>query len=127
MTRRPLLLLPLLLTIACASPSGGGPGAPNTIGMTDTLKFAPVSMTVARGTTVTFRNTTPIPHTVTDDPSKPTNPADATLPGGVQPWDSGNMDPGQTFTHTFDTPGEYRYFCVPHEVAGMVGTITVTP
>jgi plastocyanin len=125
MRRRSLVPALLLLSAACAAPSGGGGGGgaapPNTVGMTDTLKFAPASITVA------FRNTTPIPHTVTDDPGKPTNPADASLPAGAQPWDSGNLDPGQTYTYTFNTPGEYHYFCVPHEVAGMVGTITVTP
>jgi len=30
-----------------------------------------------------------------------------------------------TFTFTFDTPGEYRLYCIPHESLGMVGTIVV--
>ncbi len=33
---------------------------------------------------------------------------------------------GETYEHTFDVPGEYQYFCVPHERAGMVGRIVVT-
>jgi plastocyanin len=32
---------------------------------------------------------------------------------------------GQTFEHTFDRPGRYEYFCIPHESAGMTGTIRV--
>jgi plastocyanin len=33
---------------------------------------------------------------------------------------------GQAFSHTFTTPGPYKYFCIPHEPLGMVATITVT-
>jgi plastocyanin len=28
--------------------------------------------------------------------------------------------------HTFDVPGTYQYFCIPHEMAGMTGTVVVT-
>jgi plastocyanin len=95
--------------------------------MTDALKFEPATLTVARGATVTWRNTSQLVHTVTDDPSKAANQADAQLPSGVEAWDSGDVNPGQTFTHTFAVPGTYKYFCQPHETAGMVGTVVVTP
>jgi plastocyanin len=94
--------------------------------MTNALRFEPATLSIQKGTTVTWRNTTGIIHTVTDDPGKAANKADAALPSGAQPWDSGNMNPGETFQHTFDTPGTYEYFCTPHEAAGMVGSITVT-
>ena len=42
-------------------------------------------------------------------------------------WDSGQLNGGQSFSHTFDAPGDYTYFCMPHESLGMVGHITVTP
>jgi plastocyanin len=107
-----------------ASPVAGTTA--NTVQLTDALRFDPATLTVPRGTTVTWRNTSQVPHTVTDDPSKAASASDAQLPSGAQPWDSGNLNPGQTFTHTFDTPGTYKYFCQPHEAGGMVGTITVT-
>ena len=97
-----------------------------TVTMSDALRFEPATLTVVRGATVTWRNTSATMHTVTDDPAKAVNKADATLPSGAQPWDSGNIDPGKMFQHSFDTPGTYKYFCSPHEAAGMVGTITVT-
>lgn len=117
---------------AVASPSASLAGSPSpattsTVQMTDALKFEPASLTVPRGTTVTWRNTSTIAHTVTDDPSKAATKADSELPAGAQPWDSGNLNPGQTFTHTFDVPGTYKYFCQPHESAGMLGTIIVSP
>lgn len=98
-----------------------------TVQMTDTLKFDPATVTVPRGTTVTWHNTSQLQHTVTDDPSKAATAADASLPSGAQAWDSGNIDPAHDYTHTFDVPGTYKYFCQPHEAAGMVGTVIVTP
>ncbi|QLG64062.1 plastocyanin/azurin family copper-binding protein [Halorarum salinum] len=35
------------------------------------------------------------------------------------------MAGGETYEHTFEVEGEYGYFCIPHEGAGMVGTVTV--
>jgi plastocyanin len=32
---------------------------------------------------------------------------------------------GFTYSHTFETLGEYEYYCQPHESAGMLGTIEV--
>ncbi len=40
-------------------------------------------------------------------------------------WSSGILSPGQTFSHTFNTPGTFGYFCTPHRSAGMVGTVNV--
>lgn len=148
---RLLLALPFVLLVACApaattaapptaasapqptapvsssaSPSAVASAPVTTVQMTDALRFEPQTITVSQGTTVTWRNTSGVAHTVTDDPSKAANAADAQLPSGVQPWDSGNLNAGQTYTHTFDAPGTYKYFCQPHEAAGMVGTVIVT-
>jgi plastocyanin len=95
--------------------------------MTDALKFDPDNVTVPKGTKVTWKNNSGTAHTATDDPSKASNSADVSLPSGAKSWDSGNIDPGQSYSYTFDTPGTYKYVCVPHESAGMLGTITVTP
>jgi plastocyanin len=38
-------------------------------------------------------------------------------------WDSGVLDPGQSFNFTFNTPGTYTYLCTIH---GFTGTIIVT-
>jgi plastocyanin len=92
----------------------------------DPYRFQPSVLTIPAGTTVTWTNTASVVHTVTDDPSKAFNSADAALPAGAQPWDSGGISPGQTYTQTFTTPGTYQYFCILHESLGMLGTITVT-
>lgn len=119
--------------LAACAPSGGGAGATRTPGaggavveMTDDLRFVPDELTVTVGDTVTWRNTGSVVHTATDDPSKAQDAANAVLPEGAEAWNSGNVAGGEEWSHTFDTPGEYTYFCIPHEMAGMVARLTVT-
>jgi plastocyanin len=39
-----------------------------------------------------------------------------------------DFTPGDTYSHVFTAPGEYRYYCTIHatEDAGMIGTVIVT-
>ena len=43
-------------------------------------------------------------------------------------WDSGNLNPQDTYSFTFNTPGTYNYICEYHADAPlfMKGTVTVT-
>lgn len=47
------------------------------------------------------------------------------IPKNASSWDSGYLLPDDSFVMTFDQPGVYDYFCIPHENAGMVGRIVV--
>ncbi len=97
------------------------------VSMTDDLRFAPEVLEIRVGETVTFRNTTRIPHTVTAHPDRVRNPELVVLPEGAEPFDSGIMLAGDVFRHTFTVPGEYVYVCAPHEAMPMLGTIRVLP
>lgn len=91
---------------------GGGAGASNTVSL-GTRTFSPSSLTVQRGASVRWTNSTSISHTITPD-----NPGQA----GV--WSSVIMNNlGQEFSHTFNTAGTFKYHCSLH--AGMEGTIVV--
>jgi plastocyanin len=70
----------------------------------------PAKLTVAVGTTVTWTNNGLTPHTVS-------------AAGGT--FDSGYVQPGESYSFTFDSPGEYGYFCRPHVFIGMTGTVVV--
>jgi plastocyanin len=112
--------------------AAGGAAAPaassnaTAVTMADDNKFNPAAVTIAKGGTITWTNkSATMQHSVTFDPSKAVNKADAQLPEGVQPFDSGLLQPGATYSHTFDTAGTYKYFCIPHESLGMVGTVVV--
>ena len=80
-----------------------------TIEMTGEWLFSPADLEITPGTTVTWINTSPIVHSVAlDDPRRTA---------------SGLLDPGQTFSVTFDTPGTFHYRCSPHP--GMEGMVSV--
>lgn len=96
-----------------------------TVGMTNTLEFTPDTVRVEVGETVLWKNSSIIVHTVTADPKKATKEESVRLPEGASAFDSGNLDPEATFTHTFTVPGTYRYFCIPHEGTKMYGTVIV--
>lgn len=75
--------------------------------------FTHQSFTVEVGTTVTWTNLDNAGHTVTSGvPGEPS---------GV--FRSSLITKDQTFTFTFDEPGEYPYYCEPHP--SMTGTVTV--
>src|SRR5262252_2951396 len=70
------------------------------------ISFKPPSVHIQPGQTVLWTNSDPFQHTVTADDAS---------------FDSGLVDPGATFSQSFDTPGIYQYFCQPHGAAGLVG------
>lgn len=48
------------------------------------------------------------------------------IPETAVPWDSGYLvNPGEHFDITLTVEGVYDYYCLPHEMAGMVGRIIV--
>ena len=70
--------------------------------------FAPATLTVKAGTTVTWANKDEEPHTVFSDTGL---------------FRSNAMDTGEAFSFKFDTPGTYHFLCTIHP--RMVGTIVV--
>ena len=111
---------------SAASLVGCGGSSGRVIEMNDQMAFVPAKLTVKVGETVTWDNTSrAMVHTVTADPALVRDPGNVKLPQGAAPWDSGNIAPGQSWSHTFEIPGEYRYCCLPHEVVGMAGSVIV--
>jgi plastocyanin len=107
-----------------ATPVAGG--QTHFVEMTDELQFDPDRLTIRVGDTVTWRTVSVLPHTSTCDPEKATNPEEhVQLPEGAETWDSGLLGQGEEFSYTFEVPGEYTYFCIPHEANGMVASLTV--
>ena len=76
--------------------------------------YIPFEVTVHPGDTVVWSNDDIAAHTVTSG-VPPT--ADGT-------FDSGIFMAGATFSHTFDTLGEYDYYCIVHP--WMIGKVLVT-
>ncbi|HEY7347399.1 MAG TPA: plastocyanin/azurin family copper-binding protein [Ktedonobacterales bacterium] len=73
------------------------------------------------GTTVTWTNVSSAQHTVTSGtPNKPDGIFDSGTTNFLQPNDQGASS---VFSHTFDTPGSFTYYCIIHP--GMIAKITV--
>jgi plastocyanin len=76
----------------------------------DNFAFAPATLTVTAGTTVTWKNDDDSPHRIGDK-------------NGT--FKSAALDTDDTFSHTFAAAGEYPYICTIHPY--MVGKIVVKP
>lgn len=87
--------------------------------------YLPAKVTINVGDTVEWDNNASTLHDVTTDADNVQKPADVSLPPGAKAFDSGFMQPGGKFSYTFTVPGTYKYACVPHEMDGMVGYVTV--
>lgn len=99
---------------------------PIVIKMVDTPPtFQPSTLSIKVGDTVEWKNVGTSIHHASTDSSSAINPADVSKPSNAKPFDSGFLQPGQSFTYTFTVPGKYRYICAPHETSGMSGEITV--
>jgi plastocyanin len=94
----------------------GGMGMVNIVD----FAFSPATLPISVGTTVQWTNTGGSPHTTTSNPG----PAGCT-PSSSEVWNSGVLNSGQTFTHTFNTAGTFAYHCEVHGCA-MSGTIVVS-
>jgi plastocyanin len=95
---------------AAPPPSGPVVTIPSGVGSSNSLDYQPATITVVVGVnnTVTWANKDITKHTVT---------------AVDHSFNSGDILPGQSWTHTFTTPGTYAYMCVYH--TWMKGTIVV--
>ena len=100
--------------------------SPVVVKMTDTEPFyTPVKVAIRVGDTVQWVNSGDTVHSVSTSSANAQNPKDTSMPKGATAFDSGFIPPGGNYSYTFTVPGTYRYFCLPHEKAGMVGVIVV--
>ena len=125
-------VLVALTALALAACGGSSSGSGNTVGMNPSQRFAPDSLTVKVGDTVTWRNEDSQTHTVTayDDgvPDGTGYFASGEAPDEEAARDdlqAGLIPEGDAYEFTFDEPGTYSYFCIPHEQQGMKGEIVV--
>jgi len=81
----------------------GDAGAANVANATHaemkTMVFGPNRIQIPVGGTISWTNNDPLVHTITADDGS---------------WDSGPIEPGKTWSHTFTQAGEYAFHCTPH-------------
>ncbi len=96
----------ILIVSSCSKDEVPKPGT-NEVFMSGNM-FSPVSLTVTKGSTVTWTNKESVIHTVTSDNNI---------------FNSGDMGNSKTFSFTFSTAGNFPYHCIHH--SGMNGTVSV--
>ena len=108
--RKTILWLAALSLVALVlfAPTAGAQGKTMTVSIKN-FAFNPPNTTVTPGTTVTWVNNDQTPHT-------------ATANNGA--FDSGTLQPGQSYSFTFNKPGTYAYHCNIHP--DMTATVTVS-
>ena len=113
-------------TVACSGESEGD------VTMTSAQRFEPNTITVSVGEPVVFVNESDEAHTVTAVQEALPDGGVYFASGGFSDEDAARSNPsdgfileGESFEIEFDTPGNYKYFCIPHESSGMRGTIVV--
>ena len=72
------------------------------------IHYLQPTMEITVGTTVEWKNNDPLMHSVT---------------AVNKSFDSGLIQPGRTYRHTFTKAGTFNFYCVPHPF--MKGTIVV--
>jgi plastocyanin len=120
-----VLLVPLVA--GCGSGAYGGSGGygggssgqcssssatATTTVMLQNISFRPSCFKIPEGSMVTFTNGDTVAHTVTTQAGQP------------ETFDSGTLQPGTSFQHTFNTPGTIAIYCRIHGLM-MQATVVV--
>lgn len=121
----------------CSAPTadegdnGNGAGR-RTVEMTDDFEFVPDAISISSGDTIVWENVGSLDHSVTAYEDEIPDDAGYFASGGHDSeqaardaFPEGALGGDDSFEHTFDATGTYAYFCIPHEGAGMTGTIDV--
>ena len=107
------VIMSVLVALGCkgdsANPAAAATVPPNRVVMGAT-SFNPSTITIQRGTTITWQNNDGAVHTSTSDSLG---------------WDTGNVPSGTSKVTTFSIPGTFRFHCTYHQAMGMVGTVIV--
>ncbi len=107
-----LAIIGLFLLSGCGKKStntGSGANIPPNSVFISGFAYNPATMTVAVGTTITWRNDDSAPHTVTSDTGSELA--------------SPTLNRGQSYSHTFNNASVFTYHCNFHP--SMSGTVTV--
>jgi plastocyanin len=100
----------LVVVVGCTFGLGAASAAQRvTVSMKNNF-FQPAYVEVAPGDTVVWTNAGSVQHS-------------STSYQGL--WDSGLLNPGASFGKVMTVAGSHRYYCIPHEGLGMLGTVNV--
>jgi len=100
--------IPFTLSRYFGRAKGAGEAVTGTAVEMRAMAFSPQRLAASAGATVEWTNRDQVAHTVTADDGS---------------WDSGPIEPGATWRHTFDMPGTFAFHCSPHPY--MTGAVVI--
>lgn len=129
-SRRGFLTLGGGVLATLSSPALLQAGSPEMIEMRGTARgeriwFAPRGLAVSTGTVIRFVNRDPGNSHTSTAYHPDIYGRTRRMPAAATPWDSDFLLPGESFEVTLTSPGVYDFYCIPHEMAAMVGRIVV--
>ena len=119
-SRRLAVLLAIIVPILAFYPTVGSAATVTVTVGDNCFCFSPASVTIHPGDTVRWTWSSggyysPMHSSTSGTPG---------APNGL--WDSGLLNQGAVFTHTFNTAGTFHYYCTAHgQCCGMTGVVTV--
>jgi plastocyanin len=115
-SRRLAVLVAIVVSVLAFYPTGGSAATVTVTVGNNCFCFTPASVTIHPGDTVRWTWSSTGHSSTSGTPG---------APNGI--WDSGILNQGAVFTHTFNTAGSFPYYCTPHGACcGMRGTVNVT-
>lgn len=94
--------------LSCNNDDDGSPEPEAEAVVIDNMTFSPGTLSVSVGTTVTWINNDDVDHTTTSSDGE---------------WNSGILEPGESFSHSFNETGNFDYICTLHP--DMTGQVAV--
>ncbi len=104
----PLICIVATFALGAAPAAAGGPAPAGPLSSIHDRIYTPSAITVAAGQSITWRNETLGPHTVTST---------------SELFNSGRIEGGTSYTLKFSNPGSFDYYCTVHPT--MKGVVTV--
>ncbi len=95
------------------------------IEMTNTATYKPAELVVSKGEKITWKNSSEQIQTITVKTRQKDDKQFAFLPEDAEPFNSGAILPGESFSYTFFIPGSYEFVSLPNLDKGMEGRIIV--
>lgn len=95
------------------------------IEMTNLSTYQPAEVIVKKGEKITWTNTSDQIQTITIKTDQDLDRQTSYHPADAEPFSSGAINPGESFSYTFYIPGAYEFISLPNSQKGMEGRIIV--
>lgn len=117
--------LALLLVGVQFATGQSNPEGKKVIEMTNSATYNPAELIISQGEQITWQNKSSEIQTITVKTREENDRVLAIAPPDAEPFSSGSIQPGDSFSYTFYISGTYEFVSLPHQEHGTSGRIVV--